>query len=168
MMKHARATSASALVLSSVLLLGLSVRAFHSSGATFPQDTSKPLISQPDSLTALNVSATPVPIDAPYWDDPSWLAPTVHYDKSSRVYCVRVIDSVTKKPISQAKVWLEIGNPPRGRNGYTDVRGAFSFQFSAATNRPKMHIMVESPGYETQENSSELIKEQIIQLTKAT
>lgn len=88
--------------------------------------------------------------------------------KSTRLYVIRVVDSVSKDPIPHAKVRVEIGNPPKDkRNGYTDSQGFFSFSWELTKTHPKSHVLVQAPGYTTVDDFAPLIEDRLIQLTKA-
>lgn len=91
---------------------------------------------------------------------------TFHNQKPTRTHVIRVVDSTSKDPISHAKMWVEIGDLPEKRNGYTDARGAFMFTWQVTKAHIKTHIAVEAAGYATIEDVGVLTEEWLIQLSK--
>ena len=87
--------------------------------------------------------------------------------KPVRLYVIRVVDATSKDPIVRAKVWVEIGELPDQRNGYTDARGAFTFTWHLTKARIKTHISVEADGYPVIEDFGVLTEERLIQLSKS-
>lgn len=87
--------------------------------------------------------------------------------KPVRLYVVRVVDATSKDPIVRAKIWVEIGELPDQRNGYTDARGAFTFTWHLTKARIKTHISVEADGYPVIEDFGVLTEERLIQLSKS-
>lgn len=149
--RHALVTSAAAVLLGSVILIaGPSGKASKGLETTRPQP-----ITPQSGLPAASDSISNIP-------NPRWGSA----DLRTRTYVVRVIDVVSKEPISHAKVWVEIGDLAEKRNGYTDEKGAFKFTWRVAPNRTRAHITVEAQGYMTVESFSILIEDRMIPLAK--
>ena len=162
--RHALATSACVLVVGA-LFISRAVRPSHLSPIPAPPARNQAAGPQLN----LGSIATP-PIDDPESDigfEPFWRQKAPLDNQPTQVYAVRVIDSQSRRPISNAKVWVEIGDPSQQRNGYTDSRGIFSFRWRLAANRTKVNITTESQGYATAKAVGTLVDERVIQMTKA-
>lgn len=154
-----------------VALLGsVALSARQSRGAETAEASSSGLnatLTHPASRDAGQKTEQGAIFDESNWDIANpWRRAKPPSENHARTYVIRVIDSTSRQPISHAKVWVEIGDPPEKRNGYTNERGAFSFQWRIAPQGTKSHITVECQGYTTVDDSRVLIEDRIIQLTK--
>ncbi len=185
-MKLVLAASASIFVLTALLLLTCGSRARHS-WESAPGEVSvrvQNLVTPANAAhgrsagSAKAQSAAFIPeisdlrsqaAERPEWGLTANLPPVPTYqeEKPTRLYVIRVVDSVSKDPITHAKVRVEIGDPPKKRNGYTDSQGFFSFTWELTKTHPKSHVSVEAPGYTTIDDFGPLIEDRLIQLTKA-
>ncbi|HEY6252022.1 MAG TPA: hypothetical protein VI685_18860 [Candidatus Angelobacter sp.] len=93
--------------------------------------------------------------------------PDASQQKNTKLYIIRVIDTLSKKPVTKAKITVELDNTAKNKwTGITDSNGFFQFKWDAMKPGVRARISIEARGYASLEDYNLLMEDRLIELHK--